>query len=131
MNKKIQLLVKEWFDFAEKDLKAAKKLFKEFNHITCFLCQHDSEKYLQGLLVVLHIDFKKSHNLTYLLELLNQHIPDDIMFAAEYLNEFAVEARYPSDFSTISNEETQKALDYAFNIKMYILKLAKKNNFSA
>lgn len=69
--------------------------------------------------------------MTYLLELLNQDIPDDIMFAAEYLNEFAVEARYPGDFSTISNEEAQKALDYAFNIKMYILKLAKKNNFLA
>lgn len=131
MNQKVQLLVKEWFDFAEKDLKAAKKLFKEFNHITCFHCQQSSEKYIKGLLVLLQIDFRKSHNLTYLLELLNQNIPDDIMFAAEYLNEFAVETRYPGDFSTISNEEAQKALDYALNIKMYILELAKKNNFPA
>ena len=51
------------------------------------------------------------------------------MMAAEYLNEFAVEARYPGDFSSISNDETKKALEYALNIKKYILDLAKKNNF--
>ena len=131
MNKKIQSLVKEWFEFAEKDYKAAKKLFKEFNHITCFHCQQSSEKYIKGLLVLLQKDFRKSHNLTYLLELLNQDIPDNIMLAAEYLNEFAVEARYPSDFSSISNDETKKALEYALNIKAYILDLAKKNKFPA
>ena len=81
--------------------------------------------------VLLQINFRRSHNLTYLLELLNQDVPDDIMLAAEYLNEFAVETRYPGDFSTISNEETQKALDYARNIKNYILDLAKTNNFPA
>ena len=131
MNKKIQSLVKEWFDFAEQDYKAAKKLFTEFNHITCFHCQQSSEKYIKGLLVLLQINFKKSHNLTYLLELLSQDVPDDIMLAAEYLNEFAVETRYPGDFSTISDEDTQKALDYACNIKNYILDLAKTNNFPA
>lgn len=131
MNKKVQSLVKDWFDFAEKDLKAAKKLFKEFNHITCFHSQQSSEKYIKGLLVLLQIDFRKSHNLTYLLELLNKNIPDNIMFSAEYLNEFAVEARYPGDFSTISDKETKKALEYALKIKKYVLKLAKNNNFSA
>src|SRR5690554_1398155 len=131
MNKKIQSLVKEWFDFAEKDYKAAQKLFKEFNHITCFHCQQSSEKYIKGLLVLLQTDFRKSHNLTYLLELLNQDIPDNIMLAAEYLNEFAVEARYPGDFSSISNDETKKALEYALNIKTYTIDLAKKNNFPA
>ncbi len=128
---KIQSLVKEWFEFAEKDYKAAKKLFKEFNHITCFHCQQSSEKYIKGLLVLIQINFRKSHNLTYLLELLNQDIPDNIMLAAEYLNEFAVEARYPGDFSTISDNETKKALEYTQNIKTYILDLAKKNNFPA
>src|SRR6056297_664393 len=129
MNKKIQSLVKEWFDFAEKDLKAAEKLFKEFNHITCFHCQQSSEKYIKGLLVLQQKDFRKSHNLTYLLELFNEEIPDEIMFSAEYLNEYAVEARYPGDFPTISNKEDKKALEYTHKIKNYILNLAKNNNF--
>ena len=60
MNKKIQSLVKEWFEFADKDYKAAIKLFKEFNHIRCFHCQQSSEKYIKGLLVLLQIDFRKS-----------------------------------------------------------------------
>ena len=131
MNKKIQSLVKEWFNFAEKDLKAAEKLFKDFNNIVCFHCQQSSEKYIKGLLVLLQIDFKKSHNLSYLLELLTQDIPDDIMLAAEFLNEYAVEARYPGDFATISDKEAQKALNFAKTIKKYIIKLAKKNNFPA
>ena len=88
------------------------------------------KKYVKGLLVLLQIDFRKSHNLSYLLELLDQDIPKEIMYAAEYLNKYAVEIRYPTGFSNISNEETQKALNNASKIKTYILDLAKNNNFS-
>ena len=131
MKKKIHSLVKEWFKLANKDLKAAKRLYKDFNHIVCFHCQQSSEKYIKGFLLLLQIDFRKSHDLTYLLELLNEEIPDNIMLAAEYLNEYAVEARYPGHFSSISNKEAKKALKYAKNIKDYIIKLAEENNFPA
>lgn len=130
MKKKVQSLVKEWFKLAKNDLNAAEKLYKDFNHIVCFHCQQSSEKYIKGLLVLLQIDFRKTHNLTYLLELLNQDIPDNIMLAAEYLNEYAVETRYPGEFSSISDKEAKKALDYAKNIRNYIIKLAKENNFN-
>ncbi|ACB84611.1 HEPN domain-containing protein [Natranaerobius thermophilus] len=129
MTKDVQSLAKEWFEFAEKDLQAAKMLFKEINHITCFHCQQSAEKYIKGLLVLLQIDFKKSHNLSYLLELLDKNIPNDIMEAAEYLNEFAVEARYPGQFSTVTNEEADKALEYCTHIKKYIINLARDNGF--
>ena len=129
MTKDVQSLVKEWFKFAEKDLQAAKMLFKEINHITCFHCQQSAEKYIKGLLVFSQIDFKKSHNLSYLLELLDKNIPNDIMEAAEYLNEFAVEARYPGQFSTVNNEEADKALEYCTHIKNYIINLARDKGF--
>ena len=32
MTKDVQSLAKEWFEFAEKDLQAAKMLFKEINY---------------------------------------------------------------------------------------------------
>lgn len=129
MAKDAQSLAKEWFEFAEKDLQAAKMLFKEINHITCFHCQQSAEKYIKGLLVFFQINFKKSHNLSYLLELLDKNIPNNIMEAVEYLNEFAVEARYPGQFSTVSDEETEKALEYCTNIKNHIISLAKDNGF--
>ena len=51
------------------------------------------------------------------------------MLAAEFLNEYAVEARYPGDFATISDKEAQKALNFAKTIKNYIIKLAEKKIF--
>ncbi len=129
MDRKVQLLVKDWFDFAEKDLQAAQRLYKEFNHIACFHCQQSAEKYIKGLLVLLQIDFRKSHNLSYLLELLDQDLPENILFSAEYLNEYAVEARYPGEFSSISDDETKTALKYAKEIKNFILELARKHNY--
>ena len=131
MNEEIHSLVREWFKLANEDLKAAKKLFEEINHITCFHCQQSAEKYIKGLLVLLQIDFRKSHNLSYLLELLNKDIPEDIMYAAEYLNEFAVEIRYPTNFSSISDKEAKEALNHATNIKEYIINLAKDNDFTS
>lgn len=127
MDKKIYSLAKEWYEYANKDLLAAEKLYKEINHITCFHCQQAAEKYIKGLLVQKQTNFKKSHHLSYLLDLLDLQIPEEIMLAAEYLNEYAVETRYPGDFSEISNDETTKAIEYAKAIKKYILCLANES----
>ena len=51
------------------------------------------------------------------------------MEAAEYLNEYAVEARYPGNFPTVYDEEAERALEYVKIIKDYIIDLAKRNNF--
>ena len=53
MDKSIRENAEKWFKFADDDLQAAKKLFGEFNHITCFHCQQSAEKYLKGLLILL------------------------------------------------------------------------------
>lgn len=128
MDKRILSLSHEWYSYANKDLQAAEKLYKDINHITCFHCQQAAEKYIKGLLVYKQIDFKKSHHLSYLLDLLDLEIPDDILLAAEYLNEYAVETRYPGDFSEISNDEAAKAIEYAKAIKNFILQVTEKNN---
>lgn len=130
MDHKILDLAKEWFNFGEKDLKAATKLGNEFNSITCFHCQQTAEKYIKGLLLYLQVDFRKSHDLNYLLELLDDEVPDEVMTAAEFLNEYAVETRYPGNYPSITDVETSQALEYAKLIKDYILTLAKEKGYT-
>ena len=125
-DKKVKLLDKKWLNFAEQDLKAARELFENYNQIVCFHCQQSAEKYIKGLLILLQKDFKKTHNLNYLLDLIEKDIPDKVNEAAEYLNEYAVEARYPGEFDEIDSDETQKALKYAESIKSFIKKQADK-----
>ena len=109
------------FKFADNDLQAAKKLYGEFNNIACFHCQQSAEKYLKGLLILLDKEFRKSHDLNYLLDLLEFSSPEVIMSAAELLTEYSVEARYPGDFSDIPNHETQEVIKNAELIKAFVL----------
>lgn len=130
MNDDLIILTKKWFEFADNDLSVAIKISDEFNFISCFHCQQAAEKYIKGLLVFLQINFRKSHNLTYLLELLTIEIPSDIFEAAEYLNEFSVEVRYPGDYEEITVEETNLALEYTRKIKDFIFDITIKNGFT-
>ncbi|MCK4259288.1 MAG: HEPN domain-containing protein [Halanaerobiales bacterium] len=124
MDLKLQKVTNEWFHFAENDLKAVVKLSNDFNAITCFHCQQSAEKYIKGLLLYLQINFKKSHDLYYLMELLDYEIPDQIFETADYLNEYAVETRYPGDYEEITNDEATQAINYAKLIKKFIIDLA-------
>lgn len=124
MDNIIRSKAEQWFCYAENDLQAAKKLFGEINHITCFHCQQSAEKYLKGLLVLFDKEFRKSHDLSYLVDLLKCNVSEEIMSAAEFLTAYSVEARYPGDFPVISNQEAQDALQYAEEIKTFVLKAA-------
>lgn len=126
MDPKLQKIANEWFQFAEKDLNAAIKLSNEFNAITCFHCQ-SAEKYIKGLLLYFQIDFNKTHDLYYLLELLSFDIPNEIFEAADYLNEYVVQTRYPGDYEDIVDEETIKSINYAKLIKQFAFDVAKQN----
>lgn len=129
MDPKTLQLSREWFAFAENDQKAALKLVGDFNSIVCFHCQQSAEKYIKGLLIFLHIDFRKSHDLNYLLSLLDGNVPDEVFAAAEFLHEYAVETRYPGDYTSITNEETNQAIEYSHLIKQFVLKTASENGF--
>jgi HEPN domain-containing protein len=126
MDPKVELLTKEWFRYAEQDLKAASKLLGEFNHIVCFHAQQAAEKYIKGILIFNQIEFRKVHDLVYLLNLVNSELPDEITFAAEYLTEYAVTVRYPGEFIEITITEAEKAIEYAEKIKKYMLAFLQK-----
>ena len=48
-------------------------------------------------------------------------MPDDIFAAAEYLNEYAVETRYPGDYGGISIDEVVRAINSAKLIQVFVL----------
>lgn len=69
-------------------------------------------------------DFKKSHDLEYLINLCS-NIDNDfesLFNAAKILSDYAIEIRYPDDFYIPSVEEANRCFDIASNVKEFILK---------
>ncbi len=97
MDKKREL-IKEWIEKAEHDLGMAELAIKhkpEFADSICFHCQQGAEKYLKAALIYLDLNFRKSHSLVYLLDLITDKLEvfDEIYFAAEILEDYGVEVR--------------------------------------
>ncbi|MEA1973105.1 MAG: HEPN domain-containing protein [Candidatus Cloacimonadota bacterium] len=130
MNEKFNL-IKEWFQKAEHDIAVVELSMKNdatFTDVICFHCQQAAEKYLKGCLIFLDISFKKTHDLSYLLELLNKQIQvDNIFFSyAEILNSFSVEIRYPDDWFEPTQEDVKEAYDISIKFKILIEEIIKK-----
>ncbi len=69
-------IIHAWFKKADEDLYSAQQLLKSEGYLSisviCFHCQQAAEKYLKGFLVYRNIEFKKTHDLLYLLSLLGE-----------------------------------------------------------
>ncbi len=70
-------LINNWIERADHDLGSAKLiclLILQYFDTIAFHCQQATEKYLNAVLAHLGIEFQRSHNLIYLLDLLTQQI---------------------------------------------------------
>lgn len=118
--------VKAWFAKAEEDLYTAKRLVSDEYFpvgIVCFHCQQCAEKYLKGLLVAKGINVAKSHDLVYLLELVqDRQLFDEIFDHVEVLTDYSVEPRYPSEDADIPPFEAHEAVKSAEAVKLAVLK---------
>ena len=76
--------VKEWVEKADHDLGSAKIIYlhlPDYFDTIAFHCQQAVEKYIKAILVFNKIEFQRSHDLVYLLELLSRRIEiDEIRF---------------------------------------------------
>ena len=106
-----------WFRYAEEDLITAETLLKQ-PHVpprqSCWHAQQAAEKALKAVLIFLQIDFKRTHNLNVLRDL----IPDSWQLKTtlpnlESLNRWAVEARYPEDMQEATNANASEAVEQA------------------
>lgn len=121
-------LIREWIDKADHDLGSAKLIFlhiPEYFDTIAFHCQQATEKYLKATLVFYGVDFQRTHNLVYLLDLLSQKfvLSEDLYDKAILLNGFSVQIRYPNKNIYLSKEElevsiaiTQEFRDLAINL---------------
>jgi HEPN domain-containing protein len=98
--------VEFWLDFAEKDIKAAKKLAEdpELTQSTAFHCHQAVEKMIKAVLESGDHRIPKIHDLEVLLSraeaILKLAINEEVL---KKLNEVYIDSRYPSDVGLIPN----------------------------
>jgi HEPN domain-containing protein len=116
-------LVAEWVQKAEGDFNTALRELRARRapnyDASCFHAQQCAEKYLKGFLVSQDIEPPRTHNLVALLKLC---VSRDGSFelirpALELLNIFAVDVRYPGEFST--REEARDAVNAARQVQEF------------
>jgi HEPN domain-containing protein len=110
--------LKEWIEKADHDLGTAVVIHNhipDYSDTLSFHCQQSAEKYIKCLLEKYSIKFKKSHDLRYLLDLLNGMltITSEMYDKAMKLNAFGVEVRYPDVKIVMTIEERKEAIEIA------------------
>ncbi|HUW18582.1 MAG TPA: HEPN domain-containing protein [Sedimentisphaerales bacterium] len=119
--------LQKWLLRADNDLKVAEHEMAApkdelVTEAVCFHCQQAVEKYLKACLVRHNVDFGKTHNLEYLVELCSK---EDIEFRAlevGNLTFYAVEVRYPDAFYTPSVEEARESIEIAKRVRKFVIK---------
>lgn len=124
MNEKNNEII-QWIIKADHDLGTAKITYlhiPDYLDTTTFHCQQAVEKYLKGYLVFLDVEFKRYHDLIYLLELITPKDPEIQKYYDDLLElqGYAVEIRYPNETINLSNEKVEKAISIAKNIRLTI-----------
>lgn len=126
MNNQLNSLITAWMEKGDHDLGSAKIIFQyipEYSDTIAFHCQQAVEKYLKAALVFKELEFQKTHDLLYLLELLSRTVPvDSSKFdKAIMLNNFAVEIRYPNQTIHLTREELVDAIKIAEEFRDFVV----------
>jgi HEPN domain-containing protein len=114
--------LKGWIEKADHDLGTAiviNQHIPEYSDTLAFHCQQAAEKYIKCLLEKNSIPFKKSHDLRYLLDLLDDLVPLDgeLYERVMKLNAFGVEIRYPDVKIELSIQDRNEAIEIARTIR--------------
>ena len=105
-------IIKEWTDKADGDFNSALREYRARNFpnydAAGFHAQQCIEKYMKAFLQMHEIQFRKIHDLSALMELCLPVFPE-LELEKEllaYLNQFAVNYRYPGEFATKEQVKT-------------------------
>ncbi len=113
MNKYERALL--WLVRAKSNLSIAKWAEKEknvFYEDLCFEAEQAAEKALKALCILFDVKFPRTHNIHYLVELLDNSslkLPEELTDITELTN-YSVETRYPGEYEPVSREEYIRAI---------------------
>lgn len=110
----------EWLAQAEYDINTAELLFNgERYFYTVFMCHLAIEKALKGIYAKqFNKTPTKTHNLLYLIEIINLQIPSDYINFIFTLNRVSVPTRYPENLQTMLHDyNEQRAKEMLDNSK--------------
>ena len=118
----------EWIDKADHDLGSAKIIFlhiPEYFDTIAFHCQQAVEKYIKSVLLYYDIEFLRSHNLIYLLDLLSRkmEIAGDIYDKAILLNGFSIQIRYPDKTLFLTKAELEESIAIAEEFREFAINI--------
>jgi HEPN domain-containing protein len=108
----------EWFQRARSNMvraKAGRVSTEILYEDLCYDAQQAAEKALKALCILHGIVFQRIHDIAYLLELLergNVEIPTKVE-KSKILTSYAVETRYPGDYTPVSEDDYKKAVKAA------------------
>ncbi len=122
---KIAIVAQEWVAKAENDLKNATHtltLGAECPTDTvCFHAQQCVEKYLKALLVMLQVEFSRTHDVETLVLLLSAELKLSLTVEQQRrLTEYATVMRYPGSYEPVMLSEATEAVDLARRVRLQI-----------
>lgn len=133
MIKPLKPKVDDWIEKGDHDLGSAKIIFQhipEYFDTVAFHCQQAVEKYLKALLVLYSVEFPRTHDLPFLLELLSRKRKvETIQFDKSIvLNNFAIDIRYPEKIILLSKEELTEAIEIAQYFREFAIEIIQKES---
>ncbi|MDP3915768.1 MAG: HEPN domain-containing protein [Bacteroidota bacterium] len=117
--------LRDWIEKADHDLGTAiviNQYILEYSDTLAFHCQQATEKYIKCLLEMHSIPFKRSHDLRYLLDLLDEVIPIDkeLYESLMKLNAFGVEIRYPDIKIELPMKDREESIQIAKDFREFL-----------
>jgi HEPN domain-containing protein len=119
--------LRKWIIKAMEDFRVAKhELSLSEDEIAtgavCFHSQQLVEKLLKAYLISKNVDFERTHDLKFLLELCVRQDNDFKGLKVGNLTSYAVEIRYPDEFYIPSVDEGKTCFEIASRIKDFVFK---------
>ena len=94
----------------------------------CYDAQQVVEKALKAVCIIHEIVFPKTHDIAYLIELLekgNVEVPGELQ-NAKILTGYAVETRYPGDYEPVNEDDYLNAMQLAEKVFKWVEKKMEK-----
>jgi HEPN domain-containing protein len=121
-------IVKDWLDFARKDISSAKYLLNMRpapREIICYHCEQASEKVLKGYLIQHDVEPPRTHDLRLLCKMCADFDKtfDEISQSCVTLTAYGVQSRYPFEIDILDSDMQKAIVDADYVMSFTLQKL--------